>query len=100
MYGGMSVNVSIPRTEIGFLCDHGHFCFFDDPTYDRGCAANRVAGIFVEADPGLDFHEPRYDYDADGDLIGGDSGYSEDDFAREIAVSRESFARRLEPVVL
>ena len=100
MYQDMSDSIHTPRVEIGFLCDHGHFCFYEDPMYDRACAENRVAGIFIERDADVVFRAPKYDYDAVGDLIGGDPGYGEDDYDRDVSAARESLVQRLEPTLI
>ena len=40
-------------TEIGYLCRHGHFVFYEDPHYDGSCGTKRVAGIHVTPDEGM-----------------------------------------------
>lgn len=100
MYISMSDSIDTSQTEIGFLCDHGHFCFYEDPAYDRACAGNRVAGIYVERDADVVFRAPKYDYDEDGDFIGGDSGYSPDDYDREVGAARESLGKLFETIAI
>jgi hypothetical protein len=92
----MNETADTPGTEIGFLCDHGHFCLYEDPTYDRSCAGHRVAGIFVVRDEDVAFREPRYEYDGDQNFVGGDVGYSEADYDSEIIAARESLATQLQ----
>lgn len=80
------------RVEIGYLCSHGHYAFYADPE-GTSCASKRIAGIFVEREPGMEFYEPYEAADEDGHVYFTSCGWSEEDYIQslnEAEVSLES----------
>jgi hypothetical protein len=68
------------KVEIGYLCGRGHYVFRADPERDGSCDSRRIAGIFVEKDPDIEFTEPYEAKDEDGFVYFSDCGYSAKDY--------------------
>lgn len=83
------------REEIGYLCGRGHFVFHDEPD-SAECGSKRTAGVYVERDPDVEFYGPYETADEEGFVYASGSGYSEDDYAEELAEARNSLTRKIE----
>lgn len=93
----MSTSVEVgssQRVEVGYVCSHGHYAFYADPE-GTSCGSKRVAGVYVERDPGVEFYEPYEMADEDGFVYMTSCGYSESDYVENIEQAEASLANKI-----
>jgi hypothetical protein len=82
------------RVEIGYLCSHNHFVFHDDPD-GGGCGSKRIAGVYVERDPGVEFYEPYEKADETGFVYFSTCGYAEEEYDETLEFAKKSLLGKI-----
>jgi hypothetical protein len=85
---------SSQRVEIGYVCSHGHYAFYADPE-GTSCGSKRVAGVYAERDPGVEFYGPYEAADETGFVYFSSCGYEEDEYVENIKQAEASLAEKI-----